>query len=125
MKMMRLVAVAAVAVLVSVGAQAEETKDYAKLILGKWEASKADEGTLPVGSTVEFLKGGKIKISIKAGDNDMAIEGTYKLQGDKFELAMKIGDDEHKQTIYIKKLTATELSTADKDGKAVVLTKKK
>ncbi len=125
MNAIRLVAVAAVAGFLCVGARAEDKKDYAKLIVGKWEASKADEGTLPQGSFVEFTKDGKIKITIKAGDMDMSIEGTYKLKGDKFDLTMKVGDDEHTQTITIKKLTETELSTTDKDGKAVVLKRKK
>lgn len=123
MNTMRLVMVAVVAGLAGLGARADEKKDIAKLIVGKWEATKADEGTLPVGSMVEFTKDGKLKVSVK--DSDMTLEGTYKIEGNKFHMTMKVGDDEHKQTINIKKITENELSTSDNEGKVVELKRKK
>ena len=42
--------------LVAAVGRAEEKPDYAKMIVGKWEVTKADEGTLPKGSIVEFTK---------------------------------------------------------------------
>jgi uncharacterized protein (TIGR03066 family) len=122
---MRVLAMGAAVCLFSMGTQAEEKSNYAKLIVGKWEAAKTDEGTLPKGSIVEFTKDGKLKVTGKMGDQEMTIEGTYKLDGDKFIITMKIGDMEHSQTITIKKLTETEMNTTDKDGKVVDLKRKK
>jgi uncharacterized protein (TIGR03066 family) len=113
MNALKLVAALAVVCLVGTAARADE-KDTAKKLVGKWEVTKAEEGTLPTGTTVEFTKDGK----------DMTVEGTYKLDGDKFEIKFKMGDQEHSNTITITKLTDTELHTKDKDGK-VVETKKK
>jgi uncharacterized protein (TIGR03066 family) len=123
MNVLKLLAALAVVCLVGTGARADD-KDTAKKLVGKWEVTKADEGTLPAGTTVEFTKDGKIMVTVKAGDQDMTIEGTYKLDGDKFEIKFKMGDQEHSNTITITKLTDAELHTKDKDGK-VVETKKK
>lgn len=124
MKAMRWLALGLVVCVVSVGARADEKADNAKLIVGKWEATKVDEGTLPKGSIVEFTKDGKLKITVKMGDQDLTIDGTYKVEGNKFTITMKMGDDEQTQTITIKKLSKTELNTENKDGKVVDLTRK-
>lgn len=123
MNALKLLAALAVVCLVGTGVRADE-KDTAKKLVGKWEVTKADEGTLPMGSTVEFTKDGKILITHKVGDKDMTFDGTYKVEGEKFVITVKIGEEGHTNTITITKLTDTELHTKDKDGK-VVETKKK
>ena len=62
---------------------------------------------------------------LKMDDKEMTIEGTYKVEGNTFALTMKRGEEEHKQTITIKKLSATEMSTANEEGKVVELKRKK
>ena len=123
MNAVRLVAALAVACLIGPAARADD-KDYAKKIVGKWEVTKADEGTIPKGAIVEFTKDGKIHIFEKAGDKEMMFGGTYKLDGDKFMVTIKIGDDEHSNTITITKMTDTEMHTKNEEGKVVELTKK-
>ena len=123
MNALKLLAATAVVCLLSPVARADE-KDYAKKIVGKWEVTKADEGSLPTGAVVEFTKDGKLKVTHKVGDKDMTFEGTYKLDGDKFVVTVKIEAEEHTNTITIVKLTDTELHTKDKDGKAVETKKK-
>ena len=125
MNALRLLTVGAVVCLLSAGARAEDKPDTAKLMVGKWECTKSDPGTLPVGSIVEFTKDGKMKVTMKMGDMEVKIEGTYTVEKNAFTMVMKMGDDEHKQTITIKKISDKEMSTADKDGKAVELTRKK
>ncbi|MSR54122.1 MAG: TIGR03066 family protein [Gemmataceae bacterium] len=130
MNMVRLLAVGIVVGLLSTSAQAEEKKeakkiDYAKLIVGKWEVSKADEGTIPAGTVVEFGKDGKFKVSGKKDDMELALDGTYKIDGNKFTFKLKIGDNEMEQTISITKLTETELGTKNKEDKVVDFKRKK
>src|SRR5262249_29852603 len=125
MNAMRILAVGVLVGLVSFAARAEDKEDNAKLIVGKWECTKADEGTLPVGSTVEFTKDGKMIVIVKADGQETKGEGTYKVEGDKFDFTIKIGEQEHSETINIKKLTKTELNTTNKEGKVVDLTRKK
>ena len=103
--------------------RAEDKADNAKLIVGKWEIVKT-EGGLPKGTQIEFSKDGKIKISGKRDDQDFTLEGTYKVDGDKFTVTAKQGDQERTQMITIKKLTKTELITENQEGKSSELARK-
>jgi len=117
---------AAVAIgLLSSLSRADDKVDYAKLIVGKWEVSKSDPGTVPTGSRVEFTKDGKMTVSAKMEDKDLKIEGTYKVEKNTFTMSLKIGEEEKMQTITIVKITEKEMSTKDKDGKVVELKKVK
>jgi uncharacterized protein (TIGR03066 family) len=122
MNVLKYVSVAAVVCLIGPIARAEDKPDYAKLIVGKWEVTKAAPDTVPEGAIVEFTKDGKLTASFKKGDNTESVEGTYTLDGDKIKT--KIGDQE-RETITIVKISQTEMSTKDKDGKEVVLKRKK
>jgi uncharacterized protein (TIGR03066 family) len=124
MNALRLFALGAVVCLLASPVVAEEKPDYAKLIVGKWEATKADKGTVPEGTLIEFTKDGKVKITGKKDDTDITIDGTYKVEKDTFVLTMKVGDQEKTQTITITKISAKEMATKDKDGKVVELKKK-
>jgi len=124
MHAIRLAASLAVVGLIGTGARADE-KDYAKQIVGKWEVTKADENTIPKGAIVEFTKDGKFKALEKDGDKEVMFEGTYKVEGDKFVVTIKIGDDSHSNTVTITKMTDDEMHTKDKDGKVVEVKRKK
>lgn len=130
MNTFRLLAVGIVVGLLSVSARAEEKKeakkvDYAKMIVGKWEATKADEDTIPVGTKIEFMKDGKFKIAGKKDDAEKALEGTFKVDGNKFTYKLKLGEMEIEKTITIAKLTGTEMVTKNKEDKVVEFKRKK
>lgn len=124
MNVLRMLAIGAIVCLVGASARAEEKVDHAKLIVGKWEVSKADEGTVPKGTLIEFTKDGKIKIAMKKEDAEVALEGTYKVEKDTFTFTVKLGDEEKTQTITITKISDKEMATKNKEDKVVVLTKK-
>jgi uncharacterized protein (TIGR03066 family) len=122
----RLFAGLAVICLLGTAVRADDKKpDYAKMIIGKWEVTKADDGTLPVGSIVEFTKDGKFISREKLDAKDVTFEGTYKVEGDKFDLDLKAGDQSIKVSITITKLTDDELHTKNDDGKVVEVKRKK
>jgi uncharacterized protein (TIGR03066 family) len=119
-----LVAGVAVCALAS-GVTAEEKKaDNAKLLMGSWEAIKADPGTLPVGAVVTF-KEGKMTVTEKKDGKDETHEATYKVEGDKLMITMKMGDNTATFTITLKKLSATEMVGANDEGKVVEFKRKK
>jgi len=124
MNAMKLLAVGAVVCLLGSGVRAEDKVDYAMMLVGKWEVAKADEGTVPVGTTIEFTKDGKMKIGGKKDDKEMSFEGTYTVKDNTFTFKLKIGEDEQSQTITITKISKTEASTENKEGKKVELKKK-
>jgi uncharacterized protein (TIGR03066 family) len=116
-----LAAVCAVGLLAAFAAADEKKTDNAKLLVGKWEVTKADADTVGVGTVVEFSKDGKMKVT----GQDMTIEGTYKVNGDSFSISFKMGDNEKSHDLNIKKLDEKSLTVTDKDGKTVELMRKK
>jgi uncharacterized protein (TIGR03066 family) len=109
--------------LVAAAARADET-DYPKLIVGKWEVTKADEGTVPKGALIEFTKDGKVKYTGKKGDMIEMREGTYTLAGTKLTVTVKEEEKDKSRTVTIIKLTDTSMAV-DEGGKKAELTKKK
>src|SRR5260370_42500484 len=94
---------------------ADKKDDNKTKIVAVWEVVKGDA---PKGTTVEFTKDGKIKINLEADGKKIALDGSYELDGDSVKTVLKgPGGKEHKETIKIKKLTDTELTTEDEKGK--------
>jgi uncharacterized protein (TIGR03066 family) len=120
MNALKWLGVAAVIVLLNTSGRADDKVDYAKLIVGKWEVTKADEGSVPEGAIIEFTKDGKMKASVAGMD----LEGTYKVEKNTFLMTIKVGDAEKKQTITITKISEKEMATKGEDGKVVELKKK-
>jgi uncharacterized protein (TIGR03066 family) len=105
-----------------------DDKDVNKTkIVGTWELVKstAKEGA-PPGTLVEFTKDGKFKLSVKAGDKEIKIDGTYSLDGDKLKTAMKGPDGkEISDTDTITKLDDKELTLKGSKGEITEFKKKK
>ena len=125
MNALKLLAAIAVVCLAGTAARADDKADNAKKIVGKWELTKVEEGGLPKGTIVEFDKDGKVKVTAKAEEKELVIEGTYKVEGDSLLLTMKVGEEERKQTVTILKLDDTMMHTKNEAGKMSELTKKK
>jgi uncharacterized protein (TIGR03066 family) len=122
MKLVKVCGLAAVVcVFAGLGRGQEDKVDYAKAIVGNWKVSKADEGTVPVGTLIQFTKDGKMKAKGKKDDMPLDIEGTYTVKDNTFTMTLKFGDKESKQTITITKMTKTAMSTKDEGGKVVEL----
>jgi uncharacterized protein (TIGR03066 family) len=121
---LRLMAVGAMMCVLGAAARADEKKDNAKLIQGKWEVIAAHEGGPPKGGTVEFTKDGKLKVSGEQNGMKMDFDGTYKVDGNKMVLTFKIGDNEQSVTITIDKLDETTCITTSEHGKVELKRKK-
>lgn len=104
-------AFAVLAVLFLAGGLSADEKIDAKKLIGKWE--KTGDGP---GFVIEFKDGGKIVVepNEKKGEK---FEGTYKVDGNKLEMAVKVGEGEHKMVRTISKLTDDELTSKDEGGK--------
>ena len=97
--------------------------DTGKRLLGVWEVTKSDDA--PPGATVEFTKDGKIKLRAKVKDMEIKVDGTYELKKDQIVTRVTFGDKSKSETHTIKKLTDTELSTANEKGDSVEFKRKK
>ena len=126
MTALRFLAAGICVVVLVLGARAGEKKadTNKEKIVGTWEVAKAD-GALPLGSTVEYGKDGKAKVSVKNGENTTTVDGTYTVEGDKLKLALKAGDTDLKMTLTIKKLTDKEYVSENEQGKTTEFKRKK
>ena len=116
-------AVLGVCLVVFAGSAAAQD-DNAKKLLGAWEIAK-QTGDLPAGTVVEFQKDGKMTVIIKEDGKDMKLAGTYKLEKDKLNVTIMVGDEKHEEALTIKKLTDDALELEDKDKKTETFKKKK
>jgi len=118
------VAVGAIVCLLGAAALADEKKDNAKLIQGKWEVVAAHEGGPPKGGIVEFTKDGKLKVTGEQNGMKMEFDGTYKVNGNKMVLTFKFGDTETPVNLTIDKLDETTCITTSEHGKVELKRKK-
>jgi uncharacterized protein (TIGR03066 family) len=101
----------------------DDKKIDAKKLIGKWEPAKAKEGAPKM--VIEFAEGGKLTLTVAAGDKSEKIEGTYKVEGNKVSVAMAFGGKEEKETFTVSKLTDDEMVSTDSKGKEDTLKKVK
>lgn len=120
---MKALCAVAVAVLTALAAGADDKKDekkddkkpdFAKLILGKWEITKAG-GAAPAGTTLEFSKDGKVKMVTKIGGDEDVADGKYAIEKDKLTLTMNFDGQESVEELTIRKLTDKSMELVDKD----------
>src|SRR5439155_4753040 len=76
-----------------VAAKANANKDK---LVGVWEVVKAEQGALPVGSTVEFGKDGKAKVTAVREGKESSVEGTFAVEGSKLNVTLKHGEKDVK-----------------------------
>lgn len=124
MKALKWMGVAAMVVVFNASARAADEADVAKFLIGKWEVTKADEGTVPEGSIIEFTRDGKVKASIKKGESLEITEGTYKVEKDTVTVTMKKDGEEQSKKVTISKINEKEMTCKHEDGKVVELKKK-
>jgi uncharacterized protein (TIGR03066 family) len=93
----------------------QDKADNKTKIVGVWEVTKGDA---PPGATLEFTKDGKLKMMAKLKDQTLSMEGTYKIDGDKMSVTLKLGDKEKTEALTIKTLTDKVLVTVDSKGQA-------
>jgi uncharacterized protein (TIGR03066 family) len=124
MKTVRMVLALCVVAGLASAANADE-KELKKQLVGKWEATKADEGTLPVGSIVEFKADGKLAVTHKGDGKDLELTGTYTVEAHAFVYKLKLGDEERTAKVTVKKISDTAMETENPEGKKVSLKKVK
>ncbi|SRR5579885_3127649 len=96
----------------------DQPKTNAEKIVGTWKlVSNSKETPKDVTYYVEFAKDGKMTLRAEpTGDGEkMTFTGKYKVDGDKIDYELTIGDNKKQEILTIKKLTDDELVTVDPD----------
>ena len=108
------------------GLSAEDKKDEkidAKKLVGKWQPKETPKG---VSVVVEFTKDGKMTVNSTADDGTkFTDESTYRVEGNKLIMTMKVKDKEETRTTTITRLTDTELVGKDEKGQERTLVRHK
>ncbi len=127
MSALRLLTVSLLVLGMSVGLRAEEKKVVVtkEKLIGTWEAVKVDEKTLPVGSVLTLMKDGKLTLLVNEEGNKQEVKGTWTVTGDKVTATLMVEDREIKHEVTVTKLTDTEVTIANNQGKSVEFKKKK
>ena len=86
-------------------------------IVGVWEITKTEDGA-PPGTRAEFGKDGSLKFTFKDGDKLIVGTGTYKLDGAKLVVTVKVDGKESSETATVAKLSDDAMTTKDEHGKA-------
>jgi len=123
MKLLRVLAIGGAVCALAAGAPAADEKIDPKLLLGLWEVTKNNAGTVQEGSTFEFAKDGVAVLNLKIKDKSRKFDLVYTLDGDK--LTTKVKDTTGDRKMTIKKLTDKELVWEEAGGKTIELTRKK
>jgi uncharacterized protein (TIGR03066 family) len=124
MNALKWMGVAVMIVVLNTSARSADEADHAKLLIGKWEVTKADEGTVPEGSIIEFTRDGKVKAITKKGESQEISEGSYKIEKDTLTVTMKKDGEEKSHKVTISKINEKEMTVKHEDGKIVELKKK-
>jgi uncharacterized protein (TIGR03066 family) len=99
--------------------------DAAKLV-GKWApAPSKDKKEKPLDMLLEFAADGKLSMTVGAAGTEYKALGTYELTGNKLAVVIRVGEKSVKDTLTVKKLTDTELTTEDSKGKEETLRRKR
>jgi len=130
MKLLQLLLAAGLLVGLTSVCRAEDKKDdktNKEKIVGTWVLEKPDKPkNIPPGTTIEFTKNGKLKLSAKVDGKDINIEGTYSVDGDKLKTTGQGPDGkEQTDTDTITKLTDKELVIKDSKSDELLTFKKK
>ncbi len=96
--------------LLACGVTAADEKIDAKKLVGKWEQVFAKDAKVTYKVVIEYTADGKVTGTVTPPKGEeIKIEGTYKLDGNKLTQTTKIMDSESSRTSTVTKLTDDEL----------------
>jgi uncharacterized protein (TIGR03066 family) len=114
---MRSVVVAGVTFL-AVGLTAAAGPVEAGKLLGAWELTKVEGQATAPHWRVEFLKGGKLRMTAQKRGEELKLEGTYALKKDRLTLTVQVdGKTVDTKTVTVQTLTGEVLVFLDTNKK--------
>jgi uncharacterized protein (TIGR03066 family) len=125
MNVLRLVGTGVITCVLAAGIWAADEKDNAKLVIGKWKVVKASPKTLPVGTVIDMSKDDKVKVIGKRDDKEFIHEGTFKVDGAKITLTVKVAGEEQKHVLTITKINDADMVTDHLGGGTIEFKKEK
>ncbi len=100
---------------------AEDKIDPAKLV-GKWEDKDPGKGEMFI---IEFTKDNKVQLTRTVGKNELSLDGTYKVEGNKLKMVIEFAGKSDEKVLTIDKLTDDEFPNTDDKKKSKTFRKLK
>ena len=125
MNVLRLVGTGVIACVLAVGIGAADETGNAKMVIGKWKVVKASPGTFPLGTVLDLSKDDKVKVIGKRDGKEFIHEGTYKVDGAKIILTVKVKGEEQKHVLTVTKINDADMVTDHLGGGTIEFTKEK
>ena len=125
MNVLRLMAAGVVVCVLAVGVKADDEKPNSKLVVGTWKVVKASPGTFPLGTVLDLSKDDKVKVIRNREGKESIHAGTYKVDGAKIIITVKVAGAQQKHTLTITKIRDTEMATAHGGGGTIEFKKEK
>jgi uncharacterized protein (TIGR03066 family) len=125
MNVLRLMCAGVIVCLVTVGVGAEDKKDNANLVIGRWEVVKASPKTFPLGTVIDMSGDNKVKVIGKRDGKEFVHAGTYKVDGAKIIFTVSVEGEEQKHVLTITKISDTDMATDHLGGGTIEFKKEK
>jgi uncharacterized protein (TIGR03066 family) len=103
------------------GAVRADEANEAKLV-GKWEVTKTT-GETPVGTVVEFAKGGALTALLVLDGKEVKLSGKYSFDGKKLSVDLKLNEQQHKHEFGVA-FKGEEIELEDAEKKVDTLKRK-
>jgi uncharacterized protein (TIGR03066 family) len=125
MNVLRLTGATFIVCVLAIGIRADDKKDNAKLVVGKWKVVKASPDTFPLGTIIDMSDDAKIKVTAKRDNKEVIHEGTYKVDGPKIIITVKIEGQDQEHVLTITKIDETTMVTDHLGGGTIEFKKEK
>jgi uncharacterized protein (TIGR03066 family) len=125
MNVLRLLVAGVIVCVPAVGTRAEDRTDNAAHVVGKWKVVKASPGTLPLGTVLDLSKDDKVKVTAKRDGMEVIHEGTYKVDGARIIITVKVKGEEQKHVLTITRISETDMVTDHLGGGTIEFSKEK
>jgi uncharacterized protein (TIGR03066 family) len=125
MNVLRLMGAGVIVCLLVAGIKADDKNDNAKMVVGKWTVVKASPKTFPIGTVMNLSNDDIVKVFGKRDDKEFTHKGTYKVDGAKIIITVKVDGEEQKHVLTITKINDTDMVTDHLGGGTIEFRRQK
>ena len=125
MNALRLTAASVIVCALAIGIRADDEKDNAKMVVGKWKVAKASPGTFPLGTVLDLSKDEKAKVIGSRDGKEFLHAGTYEVDGARIIITVKVKGEEQKHVLTITRISETDMVTDHLGGGTIEFKKEK